>query len=193
MQVTTRCLDQRSSMNCLLRDNLAPAWISLGKNNQRPPQINNDKSKRVFFLPKHFLLLPFLLLQVAAAVVKEEVHVLGQSALDDAGAVVKEVDKLLRVQNLEFLLLGQLVRRRCQEEKQTKKLTNKHSGKEREPRRLNTFLIHHHHHHHCPYLLPQPSGRGSQPESRPPAEEEQLLPLPLPLQNRKRGKVRNTK
>lgn len=57
--------------------------------------------------------LPFLLLQVAAAVVKEEVHVLGQSALDDAGAVVKEVDKLLRVQNLEFLLLCQLMRRRC--------------------------------------------------------------------------------
>lgn len=61
--------------------------------------------------------LPFLLLQVAAAVVEEEVHVLGQSALDDAGAVVKEVDKLLRVQNLEFLLLCQLVRRCCQEEK----------------------------------------------------------------------------
>lgn len=56
---------------------------------------------------------------------------LGQSALDDAGAVVKEVDKLLRVQNLEFLLLGQLVRRRCQEEKQTKnKLINTWERKE---------------------------------------------------------------
>lgn len=40
---------------------------------------------------------------------------LGESALDDAGAMVEEVDKLLRVQNLEFLLLGQLVRRRCKE------------------------------------------------------------------------------
>lgn len=47
------------------------------------------------FPPKHLRLIPFLLLQVTAAVVKEEVHVLGQSALNDAGAVVKEVDKLL--------------------------------------------------------------------------------------------------
>lgn len=59
--------------------------------------------------------LPFLLLQVAAAVVEEQVHVLGQGALDDARAVVEEVDELVRVQDLELLLLRQLVRRRCTE------------------------------------------------------------------------------
>lgn len=54
-------------------------------------------------------LLPLLLLQVAAAVVKEEIHVFWQSPLDDASAVVKEVGKLLRVKDLEFFLLCQLV------------------------------------------------------------------------------------
>lgn len=43
-QVTTRCLDHRSSMNCLLRDSFAPAWISLGGN--KAPQINKSTSSK---------------------------------------------------------------------------------------------------------------------------------------------------
>lgn len=43
-QVTTRCLDQRSSMNCLLRESFAPAWISLREN--KPKQINKNTSSK---------------------------------------------------------------------------------------------------------------------------------------------------
>lgn len=75
-----------------------------------------SKVRRLFFsFFPNTRLLPFLLLQVAAAVVKEEVDMLTESALDDAGAMIEEVDKLLRVQNLEFLLLGQLVWRGFEE------------------------------------------------------------------------------
>lgn len=80
-QVTTRCLDQRSSMNCLLRESFAPAWISLGKN--KAQQINKNTSSKTnykfvcFFLKTLAVqLLPLLLLQVTTAVVKEEVHML---------------------------------------------------------------------------------------------------------------------
>ena len=84
-QVTTRCLDQRSSMNCLLRESFAPAWISLREN--KPKQINKSTSSKtncellLFFSLKQkktpvVQLLPLLFLQVTATVVKEEVHVL---------------------------------------------------------------------------------------------------------------------
>lgn len=39
-QVTTRCFDQRSSMNCLLRDSFAPAWISLGRREEKSKNTN---------------------------------------------------------------------------------------------------------------------------------------------------------
>lgn len=61
-------------------------------------------------------LLPLLLLQVTATVVKEEVHMLWQSPLNDASAVLEEIHKLLRVQDLQFFLLCQLVRG-CYKEK----------------------------------------------------------------------------
>lgn len=77
-QVTTRCLDQRSSTNCLLSESFAPAWISLRKN--KAPKIN----KKHFFKNQLQVLktlaaqeLPLFLFKVTATVVKEEVHVLG--------------------------------------------------------------------------------------------------------------------
>lgn len=79
-QVTTRCLDQRSSMNCLLRESFAPAWISLGENKEQ--QISKNTSSKTnykllfFFIKLAVQLLPLLLLQVTATVVKEEVHML---------------------------------------------------------------------------------------------------------------------
>lgn len=39
-QVTTRCFDQRSSINCLLRDSFAPAWISLGRKEEKSKNTN---------------------------------------------------------------------------------------------------------------------------------------------------------
>lgn len=65
--------------------------------------------KGCFFQAAAVQSLPLLLLQVAAAVVKEEIHVFRQSPLNDASAVVKEIGKLLRVKDLEFFLFCQLV------------------------------------------------------------------------------------
>lgn len=53
---------------------------------------------------------PLFILKVPSAVVEKHVHLLGESALHDTRAVVKESHKLLRVKNLLFLFLRQLMR-----------------------------------------------------------------------------------
>lgn len=88
-------------MNCLLRESFAPAWISLWKTKHHQ-SIKTLLQKPITSLQKKgttqvVQLLPLLLLQVATAVVKKEVHVLRESPLDDASAVVEEVYKLLRM------------------------------------------------------------------------------------------------
>lgn len=91
----------------------------------KAPQINTNTPsipiRRVLFSPNRLVavLLPLLLLQVAPAVVEEEVHVLRQGPLNNASGVVEEVHKLFRVQDLEFFLLGQLVGGRCKGQMQT--------------------------------------------------------------------------
>lgn len=51
---------------------------------------------------------PFLVLQISAAVVEADVHLLGQSPLHNSAASLEKRQELLGVQNLQLLFLCQL-------------------------------------------------------------------------------------
>ena len=51
---------------------------------------------------------PFLVLQISAAVVEADVHLLGQSPLHNSAASLEKWQELLGVQNLQLLFLCQL-------------------------------------------------------------------------------------